>query len=272
MKKKYKNALKIGVGAAALGASNYLGKRAGEQDIAKKILASYTGDTDTVLKKTSAFGIAKPTARNKGGQIKPVKARFGDFMNTFIADDTRSVAGKSGGADSGTAGEMRSKLGKSDVVEKKKIKNYIKKKMEQGETVIKKTKEAAKKTGTILATPIKKFHELAEENARKHGPVRIYKPRTMNKGGGMDMGKKEEPTQWITKKEKPTQWITKKEEPTQWITKKEKPKKWITKKSRGGGMDMGQMPNTVKPRPRGNPGIVETVVGKGGDYIKDLID
>jgi len=76
------------------------------------------------------------------------------------------------------------------------------------------------------------------------------------------MGKKEEPTQWITKKEKPTQWIT----------KKEKPKKWITKKSRGGGMDMGQMPNTVKPEPRGNPGIVENVVGKGGDYIKDLID
>jgi len=86
--------------------------------------------------------------------------------------------------------------------------------------------------------------------------------RTMNKGGGMDMGKKEEPTQWITRKEKPTQWIT----------KKEKPKKWITKKSRGGGMDMGQMPNTVKPEPRGNPGIVENVVGKGGDYIKDLID
>jgi len=193
---------------------------------------------------------------------KPVKARFGDFMNTFIADDKRSVAGKSGGADSGTAGEMRSKLGKSDVVEKKKIKNYIKKKVEQGKTVIKKTKEAAKKTGTILATPIKKFHELAEENVRKNGPVRIYKPRTMNKGGGMDMGKKEESTQWITKKEKPTQWIT----------KKEKPKEWITKKSRGGGMDMGQMPNTVKPRPRGNPGIVENVVGKGGDYIKDLID
>jgi len=42
--------------------------------------------------------------------------------------------------------------------------------------------------------------------------------------------------------------------------------------NKGGGMDMGQMPNTVKPRPRGNPGIVETVVGKGGDYIKDLID
>ena len=63
--------------------------------------------------------------------------------------------------------------------------------------------------------------------------------RTMNKGGGMDMGKKEEPTQWITKKEKPTQWITKKEKPTQWITKKEKPTQWITKKSIGGGMDAG---------------------------------
>jgi len=88
------------------------------------------------------------------------------------------------------------------------------------------------------------------------------KAKKRSKGGGMDMGKKEEPTQWITKKEKPTQWIT----------KKEKPKKWITKKSRGGGMDMGQMPNTVKPEPRGNPGIVENVVGKGGDYIKDLID
>ena len=49
---------------------------------------------------------------------------------------------------------------------------------------------------------------------------------------------------------------------------KEKP----TTMNKGGGMDMGKMPNTVKPEPRGNPGIVETVVGKGGDYIKDLID
>lgn len=32
-----------------------------------------------------------------------------------------------------------------------------------------------------------------------------------SKGGGMDMGKKEEPTQWITKKEKKQNWITKKE-------------------------------------------------------------
>ena len=241
MKKKYKNALKIGVGAAALGASNYLGKRAGEQDIAKKILASYTGDTDTVLKKTSAFGIAKPTARNKGGQIKPVKARFGDFMNTFIADDTRSVAGKSGGADSGTAGEMRSKLGKSDVVEKKKIKNYIKKKVEQTKTVIKKTKEAAKKTGTILATPIKKFHELAEENARKHGPVRIYKPRTMSKGGGMDMGAKK---RYAKKNQEELFGIEITDEPQAGYTVKK------TKNLSTGG---------------------EAEVMRGGDYIKDLL-
>ena len=40
-----------------------------------------------------------------------------------------------------------------------------------------------------------------------------------------------------------------------------------TTMNKGGGMDMGH-----KPRPRGNPGIVENVVGKGGDYIKDLID
>ena len=40
-----------------------------------------------------------------------------------------------------------------------------------------------------------------------------------------------------------------------------------TTMNKGGGMDMGH-----KPRPRGNPGVVETVVGKGGDYIKDLIN
>ena len=49
-------------------------------------------------------------------------------------------------------------------------------------------------------------------------------------------------------------------------------KQETSKMNKGGGMDMGQMPNTVKPRPRGNPGVVETVVGKGSDYIKDLID
>ena len=108
---------------------------------------------------------------------------------------------------------------------------------------------------------LKKFFK-GKKEVLSSAPGMAAVPKTMNKGGGMDMGKKEEPTQWITRKEKPTQWIT----------KKEKPKKWITKKSRGGGMDFGQMPNTVKPEPRGNPGIVENVVGKGGDYIKDLID
>jgi len=44
-------------------------------------------------------------------------------------------------------------------------------------------------------------------------------------------------------------------------------KQETSKMNKGGGMDMGH-----KPRPRGNPGVVETVVGKGSDYIKDLID
>ena len=136
---------------------------------------------------------------------KMVKARFGDFMNTFIADDKRSVAGKSGGADSGTAGEIRSRLGKSDVVEKKKFKNYIKKKVEQGKTVIKKTKETVKKTGKILAIPFKKIDEVAKKNIEENGPVRIYRPRTAvkrySKGGGMDMGAKKSLTfrQQLTK-------------------------------------------------------------------------
>ena len=151
MKKKYKNALKIGVGAAALGASNYLGKRAGEQDIAKKILASYTGDTDTVLKKTSAFGIKDYGELSKGGQIKPIKAVLGV-----------AVLGTKKGRDT--------------------LKKYFKGKKE------------------VLSS----------------APGMAAVPTTMNKGGGMDMGH--------------------------------------------------------KPRPRGNPGIVENVVGKGGDYIKDLID
>jgi len=189
------------------------------KDYTKQAIASLEGITESFKDTLNPMKAQRLLDRLPKKKIK--KARFGDFMNTFIADDKRSVAGKSGGADSGTAGEMRSKLGKSDVVEKKKIKNYIKKKVEQGKTVIKKTKEAAKKTGTILATPIKKFHEAAEENVRKNGPVRIFK-RSYSKGGGMDMGKKEEPTQWITKKEKPTQWITKKEKPKKWITKKEK--------------------------------------------------
>tara|TARA_R110002167_G_scaffold356393_1_gene571160 strand:+ start:451 stop:1125 length:675 start_codon:yes stop_codon:yes gene_type:complete len=157
------------------------------KDYTKQAIASLEGITESFKDTLNPMKAQRLLDRLPKKKIK--KARFGDFMNTFIADDKRSVAGKSGGADSGTAGEMRSKLGKSDVVEKKKIKNYIKKKVKQGKTVIKKTKEAVKKTGTILATPIKKFHELAEENVRKNGPVRIFK-RSYSKGGGMDMGAK----------------------------------------------------------------------------------
>jgi len=88
------------------------------------------------------------------------------------------------------------------------------------------------------------------------------KAKKRSKGGGMDMGKK---NKYAKKNSKKLFGYEFTDEPQPGYT--------VTKKmNKGGGMDMGQMPNTVKPRPRGNPGIVETVVGKGGDYIKDLID
>ena len=244
MKKKYKDALKVGVGAAALGASNYLGKRAGEQDIAKKILASYTGDTDTVLKKTSAFGIAKPTARNKGGQIKPVKAVAG------------VLAGLAAGVAPGIIGV--------GMLAKKKMK---------------------KKSSTVSSDDVK--YSLKDKNMLTDLYQKATKQEAtkMNKGGGMDMGAKK-PLSSISQAFKEQLGKARAEG----TVEKSKTSKYLKKRSRGdkinvllksanvsnmnkgGGMDMGQMPNTVKPRPRGNPGIVENVVGKGGDYIKDLID
>jgi len=106
-----------------------------------------------------------------------------DFMDTFIADDARAVAGKSGGADSGKAGEIRSKLGKSDVKFKKDIKNKIKK-------TKKNIKKFAKKTKDTLKAPIIAFHKKAEENYKKYPDkrVKIYQPRTERRvkkmGGG----------------------------------------------------------------------------------------
>ena len=101
----------------------------------------------------------------KGSRVIPQ-----DFMDTFIADDARSVAGKSGGADSGKAGEMRSKLGKQDVQMKKNIKNKIKKTKEN-------LKKFAKKTKDTLKAPIIAFHKKAEENYKKYPDkrVRIFK-------------------------------------------------------------------------------------------------
>ena len=98
------------------------------------------------------------------------KRKGKDIMSTFIADDARSVAGKSGGADSGKAGEMRSKLGKQDVQMKKNIKNKIKK---TKETI----KKFAKKTKDTLKAPIIAFHKKAEENYKKYPDkrVRIFK-------------------------------------------------------------------------------------------------
>ena len=126
-------------------------------------------------------GMMKRPMYKKGSRVIPQ-----DFMDTFIADDARSVAGKSGGADSGKAGEIRSKLGKSDVKFKKDIKNKIKK---TKETI----KKFAKKTKDTLKAPIIAFHKKAEENYKKYPDrrVRIYKDpsdktdRSKKMGGGM---------------------------------------------------------------------------------------
>ena len=118
----------------------------------------------------------------------------------------------------------------------------------------------------VLATKkgkdtLKKFLKGKKEIASS-APGMAAVPTTMNKGGGMDMGKK---NKYAKKNSKKLFGYEFTDEPQPGYT--------VTKKmNKGGGMDMGQMPNTVKPEPRGNPGIVETVVGKGGDYIKDLID
>jgi len=105
-------------------------------------------------------------------------------------------------------------------------------------------------------------------------------PKTMNKGGGMDMGAKK-PLSFKEQLAKArAEGTVEKSNTSKYLKKKSRGDKInallkaanVPNMNKGGGMDMGQMPNTVKPRPRGNPGIVETVVGKGGDYIKDLID
>jgi len=104
--------------------------------------------------------------------------------------------------------------------------------------------------------------------------------RTMSKGGGMDMGAKK-PLSFKEQLEKArAEGTVEKSKTSKYLKKRSRGDKInallksanVSNMNKGGGMDMGQMPNTVKPEPRGNPGIVENVVGKGGDYIKDLID
>ena len=113
----------------------------------------------------------------------------------------------------------------------------------------------------VLATKkgrntLKKFLKGKKEIASS-APGMAAVPRTMNKGGGMDMGKKNKYAKKNSKKLFGYEF-----------TDEAQPGYTVTKKmNKGGGMDMGH-----KPRPRGNPGVVETVVGKGGDYIKDLIN
>ena len=93
-----------------------------------------------------------------------MKAKKGDFMSTSMKD-ARSVAGKSGGADSGTRGENRSKAGVQEIKIKKQIKDTVSKVKD-------------------IAT-LKKFHNFADERARK-GPTgkETYEPIERRKRGG----------------------------------------------------------------------------------------
>ena len=133
----------------------------------------------------------------------------------------------------------------------------------------------------VLATKkgkdtLKKFLKGKKEIASS-APGMAAVPTTMNKGGGMDMGaKKNKGEDRLTRSDiKIARDLVETFGSKKTINKMKsniQDKNRVRTMNKGGGMDMGQMPNTVKPEPRGNPGIVETVVGKGGDYIKDLID
>jgi hypothetical protein len=92
-------------------------------------------------------GMMKRPMMQEGGKTKK---RGKDFMSTHIADDARKIGGRGGGADSGKAGEVRSKLGKQEIQMKKDIKKF------------------GKKVKDIVT--LKKFHDFAEKRARK-GPT-----------------------------------------------------------------------------------------------------
>ena len=106
-----------------------------------------------------------------------------------------------------------------------------------------------------------------------YGAIKDY--AELSKGGGMDMGAKK-PLSFKEQLEKArAEGTVEKSKTSKYLKKKSRGDKInallkaanVPNMNKGGGMDMGH-----KPRPRGNPGVVETVVGKGGDYIKDLID
>ena len=106
-------------------------------------------------------GMMKRPMYKKGSEVKGK-----DFMSSSMKD-ARSVAGKSGGADSGKTGEARSKAGVQEVRIKKGIKKFGKKVKD-------------------IAT-LKKFHDFAEKRARKFGPTgkETYEPiRTKKAMGG----------------------------------------------------------------------------------------
>jgi len=176
---------------------------------------------------------------SKGGQIKPVKAVAG------------VLAGLAAGVAPGIIGV--------GMLAKKKMK---------------------KKSSTVSPDDVK--YSLKDKNMLTDLYQKATKQEAtkMNKGGGMDMGAKK-PLSFKEQLAKArAEGTVEKSKTSKYLKKRSRGDKInallksanVSNMNKGGGMDMGKMPNTVKPEPRGNPGVVETVVGKGGDYIKDLID
>jgi hypothetical protein len=136
----------------------------------KKIAAKAPPPDKIDAKDFAVLKAEKAKGRGMGLQdesIKPgkvMKAKNGDFMSTSMKD-ARSVAGKSGGADSGTRGENRSKAGVQEIKIKKQIKDTVSKIKD-------------------IAT-LKKFHDFADKRARK-GPTgkETYEPIERRKMGG----------------------------------------------------------------------------------------
>jgi len=98
----------------------------------------------------------------EGGKTKK---RGKDFMSTYIADDARKIGGRGGGADSGKAGEVRSKLGKQEIQMKKDIKKF------------------GKKVKDIVT--LKKFHDFANKRA-----IKALKEGKTNRGTAEPIGKR----------------------------------------------------------------------------------
>jgi len=133
----------------------------------KKLAKDISPEVAMYLKHGKDFPGFDKARRIRGGLKKggTPKKRGKDFMSTYIADDARKIGGRGGGADSGKAGEVRSKLGKQEIQMKKDIKNF------------------GKKVKDIVT--LKKFHDFAEKQY-----IKSLKEGKTNRGTAEPIGKR----------------------------------------------------------------------------------